>query len=169
MEAAKEALVNQPVPTNFVDISTIAVEAEAPCRTASALPFIGPNGIFTGVTKDKISVTIRGVVTEVIIFDLALNPAHRIKPGAAVPGCNMDGVQYLPAKSVNVSTVADPIYLRAGTDPANPNAVTGVKLFFTRTNKTKPATLGVRVKFEEGVGQSANFNPKRANGTISFP
>lgn len=169
MEAAKEALDNQPVPTTFVNITTIASEAEIPCRTPSALPFIAPNGIFTGVTKDKISVTIRGVVTEVIIFDLKLNPAHRIKPGAAVPNCNMDGVMFLPAKSANVSTVAEPQYIRAGTDPANPNAVTNVKLFFTRTNKAKPATLGVRVKFEEGVGQTPQFNPKRASGTISFP
>lgn len=169
MEAAKEALINQPVPTTFVDINTVASEAEIPCRTASALPFIAANGIFAAVTKDKISVTIRGIVTEVIIFDLKLNTSNRIKPGAAVPNCNMDGVQFLPAKSVNVSTVAEPQYIRAGTDPANPNAVTNVKLFFTRTNKAKPATLGVRVKFQDGVGQTANFNPKRASGTISFP
>ena len=170
MNAATEAVAAPAaVPTTFTDINLIPVEQEQPCRTASALPFIAPNGIFTGVTKRLISIPVRGVTIEAVEVNLALNSAHRIKPGASVPGCNMDGVQYLPAKSVNVSTVAEPQYLRSGADPQNPNAVTNVLLFFTRSNRTQPATLGIRVKFEEGVGQTANFNPKRASGTVSFP
>jgi hypothetical protein len=110
-----------------------------------------------------------GTPIELITVDLKLNPVHRIKPGATVPNCNMDGVMYLPAKSVNVKSVAEPLYIRSGADPANPNAVTNVKIFFTRADRTKPATIGIRVKFEEGVGQTANFNPKRANGTVTFP
>jgi hypothetical protein len=168
MKAAEAIGVTIP---NLTDINLIPVELEVPCRTASALQFIGAGGIFLSVNKSSqvIPNPRGGGSIELITFDLALNPAHRIKPGAQVPNCNMDGVTYLPAKSVNVSAVAEPIFLRAGTDPANPNAVTGVKLLFTRKNRTQPATLGVRVKFEEGVGQTANFNPKRANGTISFP
>jgi hypothetical protein len=168
MNAAKEAIAAA-VPTNFVDITTVASEAEVPCRSASALPFIAANGIFTNVKKETITVTILGRPVEVVLIELKLNPAHRIKPGAAVPGCNMDGVLFLPAKSVNVSQVAEPQYIRAGTDPANPNAVTSVQLAFTRSNRTKPATLGIRVKFEEGVGQTPQFNPKRSNGTVTFP
>lgn len=166
--AVKEA-VGDPLPAGFVDISTIPAETEALCRGASALAFIAPNGIFTGAQKSSRTVTILGRTIEIVTIDLALNPAHRIKPGADVPGCTRDGVVYLPAKSVNVSGVAEPQYIRSGADPANPNAVTSVKLAFVRTNRTRPSTLGVRVKFEEGVGQTANFNPKRANGTVSFP
>ena len=170
MNAATEAVAAPAaVPTTFIDINLVPVEQEQPCRTASALQFIAANGIFTGVTKQARSVTILGKIVEVIEVNLTLNAAHRIKPGATVPGCNMDGVQYLPAKSVNVAQVAEPQYIRDGRDPQNPNAVTNVLLFFIRSNRTQPATLGVRVKFEEGVGQTANFNPKRASGTVSFP
>ena len=166
--AAKEA-IGDPLPTGFVDISTIPAELEVPCRGASALAFIAPNGIFTRDSKSSRIVTVLGRQIEIVTVELFLNPAHRIKPGSDVPGCNRDGVLYLPAKSANVSGVAEPQYIRSGADPLNPNAVTSVKLAFVRPNRTKPATLGVRVKFEEGVGQTANFNPKRANGTVSFP
>lgn len=169
MNAAKEAVVNPALPAGFVDISTIPAELEAPCRGASALAFIAPNGIFTSVSKSSRVITVLGRQTEIVTIELALNPAHRIKPGADVPGCTKDGVVYLPARSANVSGVAEPQYIRSGADPLNPNAVTSVKLAFVRPNRTTPATLGVRVKFEEGVGQTANFNPKRANGTVSFP
>jgi hypothetical protein len=155
----------------FTDINLVASEAEIPCRGASALQLTGPGGIFLSVTKSSQSIPNPrgGAPLEAIFFDLRLNPVNRITPGAAVPNCNMDGVLYLPAKSVNVSAVADPIYSRDGSDPLNPNAVTDVRLIFTRTAKNKAATLGIRVKFEEGVGQTASFNPKRANGTNSFP
>lgn len=171
MNAAKEAIANDPIPANFVDISTIVTEGEVPCRTASALPFIGPTGIFTGVKKEKRTIPNPrgGTPLEAIIITLALNQSHRIKPGANVPNCNMDGVQYLPAKSINVSAVSEVQYQRNETNPGFPNAVTDVQLIFTRSNKAQPATLGVRVKFEEGVGQTPQFNPKRANGTVSFP
>jgi hypothetical protein len=168
--AATEAIANQ-LPPGFVDISTIPVEAEAPCRSASNLALLAPNGVFTKVTKSSRTVSVRGQNLDIITLKLALNPAHRIKPGAAVPGCNMDGVSYLAAKSVNVSGVFEVQYDRSGADPMNPNAVTGVTLAFTRLSRPNPSssTLGVRVKFEEGVGQTPNFNPKRTSGTISFP
>jgi hypothetical protein len=170
MNAAATEAIGTQLPT-LIDITTVASEAEVPCRTASALSFVGSGGIFLGFTKSAVNIPNPrgGTPIELITVDLKLNPAHRIKPGATVPNCNMDGVMYLPAKSVNVAQVAEPQYLRSGADPANPNAVTNVKLFFTRANRTQPATIGIRVKFEEGVGQTANFNPKRANGTVSFP
>ena len=163
-EIVKDGITNQDVPTTFININTVPVEAEVACRTASALGFVDPNGIFTSVAKSSISVTIRGIVTEVIKFNLALNPAHRIKPGATVPNCNNDGVLYLAAQSINVSSVADPQYIRNSN-----NVVTNVLVFFTRTNKAQQATLGLRVKFEENVGTTAQFNPKRKSGTITFP
>jgi hypothetical protein len=168
--AATEAAAT-PLPPGFVDIATIPVEAEAPCRLGSNLPFLASNGIFTKVTKSIRTVQVRGQNLDIITLKLTLNPVHRIKPGAAVPGCNMDGVSYLFAKSVNVSGVFEVQYDRSGADPLNPNAVTGVTLAFTRLSRPTPqsSTLGVRVKFEEGVGQTANFNPKRASGTIAFP
>lgn len=163
-ELINQDINNQNVPTVFTDINAVPTEAEVPCRTASNLAFIDPNGIFTSVTKNSISVVIRGVLTEVIIFNLMLNPTHRIKPGATVPNCNNDGVLYLPAQSVNVSAVGEPQYVRNSS-----NVVTNVQVFFTRTAKTKPATLGLRVKFEENVGTTAQFNPKRKSGTVVFP
>lgn len=163
-ELINQNIGSQDVPTTFTDINAVPVEAEVPCRTASNLAFIDPNGIFTNFTKSSISVVIRGVLTEVIKIDLMLNPLHRIKPGATVPNCNNDGVLYLPAQSVNVSAVGEPQYIRN-----NNNVVTNVLVFFTRVNKTKPATLGLRVKFEENVGTTAQFNPKRKSGTVMFP
>ncbi|MBS1797243.1 MAG: hypothetical protein JSS81_25680 [Acidobacteria bacterium] len=163
-EKIKESIAAQTVPTTYYDIGAAPSEADVPCRTQSALAFIGAGGIFTGVTKNKTSVIIRGVNVEVISFNLALNPSNRIKPGANVPDCTMDGVLFLPAQSVNVKSVADPQYIR----DAN-NRVTNVLLYFMRTNKAQAATLGVRVKFEENVGTTANFNPKKKQGTIAFP
>ena len=163
-EIVKDGIANQDVPTTFVNINTVPVEAEVPCRTASALAFIGPNGIFTGVDKSSMTLNIRGVITEIIKFNLALNPAHRIKPGATVPNCNNDGVLYLAAQSINVAGVAEPQYIRDSY-----NTVTNVLVFFTRTNRAQQATLGLRVKFEENVGTTAQFNPKRKSGTITFP
>jgi hypothetical protein len=170
MNAAATEAIGTQLPT-LIDITTVPSEAEVPCRTASALPFVGNGGIFLSFTKSAITLPNPrgGAPIELITVDLKLNTAHRIKPGATVPNCNMDGVMYLPAKSVNVKSVAEPQYIRSGADQANPNAVTNVKIFFTRIDRTKPATIGIRVKFEEGVGQTANFNPKRANGTVTFP
>jgi hypothetical protein len=169
MNAAKEAVIVNPTPTNFVDIKSVPVELELPCRKSSNLGFIAPNGIFTSVAKSSIKVTIRGVLTEVVRVTLNLNtvnPANRIFPGKLITDCNMDGVQYLAGQSTNVSTVADPIYNRVN---GTSGIVNSVDVFFTRTNKTQPATIGLRVKFEEGVGDSGTFNPKRKMGSVTFP
>ena len=166
MTAAKEAIGVQNVPTNYTDINLIPVEQDIPCRGASSLQFIGPNGLFTDVTKSKISVTIRGVLTEVIEFNLKLNLKHAINPGGIVPGCNSDGVMALAAQSNNVLGVADPLFTKNG---GTPNRVTNVRLFFTRVNKNQPGTLGIRVKYEENGGTGLQFNPKRISGTVTFP
>jgi hypothetical protein len=171
MTAAKEAITATPIPTptNFVDIQSVPVEQEVPCRVSSNLPFVGPNGIFTKIDTKAIRIPIRGVVNESIQATLTLNttnPPNRIFPGKQITGCNMDGVMYLAGQSANVATVADPIYLRSNGDSG---IVTAVILFFTRANKSQPASLGVRVKFEEGVGDSGAFNPKRKMGTVTFP
>jgi hypothetical protein len=164
-ELIQDGLTAQEAPTAYTNINTITIEAEAPCRAQSALQFLDPYaGIFLGVKKEKITVNIRGIITEVIVFNLALNPTHRIKPGADVPNCTRDGATFLPAQSVNVSAVAEPQYLRN-----SENKVTNVVLYFTRANRTQPATLGIRVKFEENVSLPAQFNPKRKSGTVSFP
>ena len=163
--AATEAIAAQ-LPA-LVDINTVASEAEIPCRTATALQFIGAGGVFLSVSKTTMNIPNPrgGAPIELTTIDLKFNTANKLKPGAAIPGCNMDGVMYLPAKSVNVAQVAEPVYIRAGSDPLNPNAVTGVKLFATRADRTKPATLGIRVKFEEGPQNT----PRRISGTIIFP
>ncbi len=169
MTAAKEAIIANPTPTNFVDIKTVPVEQEIPCRASSNLQFIAPNGIFTSVDKRAIKIPIRGVVTETILVTLNLNtvdPANRIFPGKQITNCNMDGVLYLAGQSANVSSVGDPIYNRIN---GTTGIVNSVVVSFTRTNKNQPATLGLRVKFEEGVGDSGNFNPKRKMGTVTFP
>ena len=129
MNAAATEAVGTQLPT-LIDITTVPSELEVPCRGASALPFVGNGGIFLSFTKSvQVIPNPRGGTSiELITVDLKLNPAHRIKPGATVPNCNMDGVMYLPAKSVNVKSVAEPQYIRSGADPANPNAVTNVKI-----------------------------------------
>lgn len=162
--AATEAAAQLPA---LIDIGTVASEAEIPCRTATALQFIGAGGVFLSVAKSSMTIPNPrgGTPIELITIDLKFNPANKLKPGATIPGCNMDGVMYLPAKSVNVAQVAEPVYIRSGADPQNPNAVTDVKLFFTRSNRTKPATLGIRVKFQEGPQNT----PRRISGTIVFP
>src|ERR1700755_500322 len=163
MTAVKEAIGAQTAPTNFTDINTIPVEQEITCRPMSALDFIGPDGVFTGVNKSKVSETVRGALIEIITFDLKLNPKHGLNPGGIVPGCNSDGVMAVAAGSVNVLGVADPIFTKVN------NRVTNVKLLFTRTNKTQPATLAIRVKFEENGGTGLQFIPRRKTGTVSFP
>lgn len=164
--ATKEAIGVQNVPTTYTDINLIPVEQEIPCRGASSLQFLGPNGLFTDVTKDRFAVTIRGLLTEVLSFDLKLNPKHAINPGGIVPGCNSDGVMAVATQSVNVAGVAAPIFIKDG---GTPNKVTNVKLFFTRVNKNKPATLGIRVKYEENGGTGLKFDPRRLTGTVTFP
>jgi hypothetical protein len=166
MAAVKEAIGAQAVPTNYTDINAIPVEQEIPCRPMTALNLIGPNGIFTSVTKDRFSTTIRGSIVEVISFNLKLNPAHGLNPGGIVPGCNSDGVSVVAAQSSNVLGVAEPQFTRDG---GTPNKVTNVRLFFTRVNKTQPATLAVRVKFEENGGTGLQFIPRRKTEGISFP
>lgn len=162
-ELEKDALAAEQVPTVYTDLNAIAIEAEKPCRTQSALAFLGPNGIFTGVTKSSVSVIILGQRVEIIRFNLALNPVHTLNPNVAPPNCNTDGVTFVPAQSTNVLAVAEPQYIR------NNKKVTNVVLFFRRTNKAKPTTLGIRVKFEENAYQTGQFNPKRKTGQISFP
>jgi hypothetical protein len=166
MTAVKEAIGAQTVPTNYTDINAIPVEQDIACRGASSLQFIGPAGLFTGVTKTKASATIRGVLVEVIGLDLTLNLKHAINPGGIVPGCNSDGVMALAALSSNVQGVADPIFIKNG---GTPNRVTNVKLFFTRVNKNQPATLGIRAKYEENGGTGLKFDPRRISGTVTFP
>ncbi|HEV7645957.1 MAG TPA: hypothetical protein VGO50_18615 [Pyrinomonadaceae bacterium] len=163
MAAVKEAIGAQAVPTNYTDINAIPVEQEISCRPMTDLNFIGPNGIFTSVTKDKVSITIRGALLEVISFDLKFNPKHGLNPGGIVPGCNSDDVMVVAAQSSNVQSVAAPVFTRTN------NKVTSVKLFFMRLNKTKPVTLGVRVKFEENGGTGLQFIPRRKTEGISFP
>jgi hypothetical protein len=166
MAAVKEAIGAQAVPTNYTDINAIPVEQEVTCRPMTALNFLGQNGIFLSVTKNIFQTTIRGSLVEVISFDLKLNPKHGLNPGGIVPGCNSDGVMVVAAQSSNVAGVAEPIFTRDG---GTPNKVTDVRLFFTRINKTKPATLGVRVKFEENGGTGLQFIPRRKTEGISFP
>jgi|SRR5215213_7195592 len=163
-ELQKDALAIEAAPTVYTELNAVAIEAEQPCRVQSALQFLAPDGIFTNVAKSKISVIIGGVAVEVIRFNLTLNPVHRIKPGSDVPNCNRDGVTFVPAQSINVRSIAEPQYIRDSN-----NKVTNVLLFLMRSNKSQPATLGVRVKFEENVGNTAQFNPKRKTGTITFP
>jgi hypothetical protein len=165
-ELQKDALAVEEAPIVYTELNAVVIEAEQPCRVQSQLQFIAPapSGIFTNVAKSKITVIIRGVALEVIKFNLTLNPAHRIKPGSDVTNCTRDGVTFVPAQSVNVRSVAEPQYIR----DAN-NKVTNVLLFFQRANRSQPATLGVRVKFEENVGDTAQFNPKRKTGQITFP
>lgn len=163
-ELQKDALVAEEVPTVYTDLNTIAIEAEQPCRMMSQLPFLAPNGIFTGVDKSSVSIIVRGVKLEVIKFNLAVNTGANIiiNPDNKPPNCNKDGVTFVPAQSVNVSSVAEPQYIKKN------KVVTNVILFFTRVNKTKQATLGIRVKFEENP-KPGEFNPKRKTGTVSFP
>jgi len=162
-ELQKDALVAEEVPTVYTELNAIAIEAEQPCRTQSALTFLAPSGIFTDVQKSSVSIIVRGVKIEVIKFNLKVNTSvATISPNMPPPNCNKDGVTFVPAQSVNVSAVADPQYIK------NNQKVTNVILFFTRANKTKPATLGIRVKFEENVAPG-QFNPKRKTGTVSFP
>ncbi len=163
MAAVKEAIGAQAVPTNYTDINAIPVEQEISCRPMTALNFIGPNGIFLSATKSIFQTTIRGSLVEVISFDLKFNPKHGLNPGGIVPDCNSDDVMVVAAQSINVAGVANPIFTRVN------NKVTNVKLFFTRINKTKPATLGVRVKFEENGGTGLQFIPRRKTEGISFP
>lgn len=163
-ELEKDALAAEETPTVYADINTLPTEAEQPCRTQSALQFIAPNGIFTSLTKTRLAVIIRGVTVEVIRFRLTLNPAHRIKPNMPPQNCSSDGVTFLAAQSVNVRSVAEPQFIRNSS-----NVITGVNLFFQRINKNQPATLGVRVKFEENVSSPTQFNPKRKAEKISFP
>jgi hypothetical protein len=163
-DLTKDTFINQTIPTTYIDINAVAVEAEVPCRTASSLEFIGPNGVFTKVDKSATTISILGQITEVIKIDLTLNQSNRIKPGSDVPNCNRDGVLYLAAKSINVRSVADPIYVRdAG------NVVTNVVVYFIPANRLQSATIGLRVKFEEGVGTTAQFNPKKKSGTVTYP
>ena len=170
MTAPKEAITTTPAPTNLVDISTVPVEQEVPCRASSNLAFVGPGGIFTKVDKKSTTITVRGIVTELITATLTLDTVapfnNRIFPGKQITGCNMDGVMYLAGQSTNVAFVGDPIYLRSN---GTSGIVTGVEVFFTRANRALPATLGLRVKFEEAVGDSGTFNPKRKMGTVTFP
>ena len=166
MTAVKEAIGVQAVPTNYTDINAVPVEQEIPCRGASSLQFISPNGLFTSVTKKVVTATVFGTVVEVVNYDLKLNPKHAINPGGIVPGCNSDGVTLLAAQSINVKGVAEPVFVRDG---GTPNKVTNIKLFYTRANRTKPATLGIRVKYEENGGTGLQFDPRRISGTISFP
>jgi hypothetical protein len=163
-ELQQDALVAEEVPTVYTDLNAVAIEAEQPCRTQSALPFLAPNGIFTAVDKSSVSVIIRGIKVEVIKFNLKVNTGANIiiSPGNPPPNCSKDGVTFLPAQSVNVSSVAEPQYVKAN------QKVTNVILFFTRVNKAQPATLGIRVKFEENP-LPGQFNPKRKAGTVSFP
>jgi hypothetical protein len=164
-ELQKEAIaVAEEAPTVYTEINAVAIEAEQPCRVQSALAFLAPNGIFTNVMKSKITVIIRGIPLEVIRFNLTVNPAHRIQPNNPPPSCSKDGVTFLPAQSVNVRSVAEPQYIRN-----SEGRITNVLLFFMRSNKNQPATLGVRVKFEENVKLPTQFNPKRKPGQISFP
>jgi hypothetical protein len=170
MTATKEAITANPAPVNLIDIQTVPVEQEVPCRASSALPFAGPGGIFTRIDKKSTTITVRGVVMELITATLTLNTAppvnNRLFPGKQITGCNMDGVMYLAGQSSNVAFVADPIYLRSN---GTSGIVTAVEVFFTRTNRTQPASLGLRGKFEEGVGDGGTFNPKRKMGTVTFP
>ncbi|HEX8734924.1 MAG TPA: hypothetical protein VF721_06370 [Pyrinomonadaceae bacterium] len=163
-ELQKDALAIEEAPTVYTELNAVAVEAEQPCRVQSALQFLAPNGIFTFVEKTKISLIIRGVQTEVIRFNITVNPAHRIDPNNPPPNCTKDGVTFLPAQSVNVRAVAEPRYISNSS-----GKITNVLVFFTRTNKALPATLGLRVKFEENVSQRTQYNPKRKPGTIPFP
>jgi uncharacterized DUF497 family protein len=157
-ELEKDALAIEEAPTVYTDLSAVVIEAEKPCRTQSQLPFLGANGVFTGVEKSSISVIVRGIRIEVIRFNLTVNTALvKFRPSKPTPNCNNEGVTFLPAQSVNVAAVAEPQYILRN------QIVTNVILFFTRVNKAKPATLGIRAKFEE------NGMPKRKAGQISFP
>jgi hypothetical protein len=161
--AATEAVA---APAGFIDINTVAAEAESPCRPGSNMQFFLPNfGIFTTIGKNTEFLPILNQRIEVITIELFLNSAHRIKPGQTIPNCTNDAVQVLAAKCVNIEyVVPEPVYVRDSS-----NRVTSIKQSFIRRNPNKSATLGIRVKFEENVFQTANFNPKRASGTVSFP
>ena len=161
--AATEAIA---APAGFVEISNIATEAESPCRPGSTAQFFAPNtGIFIAIAKTVESIQFAFGRLEVITFELFLNSAHRIKPGQTIPNCTNDAVHVLASKSVNIEyVVPQPEYVRDAS-----NRVTSIKQSFIRRDPKKTATLGIRVKFEENVFQTANFNPKRASGTVSFP
>lgn len=166
MKTAATEAVAASAPAGFIEISNVAVEAESPCRPGSNLQFFLPNfGIFTTIGKKTEFFPILNGRIEVITFELFLNPAHRIKPGQTIPNCTSDAVQVLASKSVNIEyVVPEPVYVRDAS-----NRVTSIKQSFIRRDPNKPATLGIRVKFEENVSAPSQFNPKRKSDTVSFP
>jgi len=155
--ATKEAIGVQDVPANLTDINAIPVEQELPCRPTSNLAFVNSNGIFTQAS------TRLNALANVITVTLKLNPKHAINPGGIVPGCNPDGVMAVAAKSKNAKAVAETTYIRSG------NRVTDVLVRFSRIDTFQPATIGIRVKYEENGGTGLQFNPKVKIGTVSFP
>lgn len=155
--ATKEAIGVQDMPADFTDINAIPVEQEVSCRPTSNLPFDGRNGIFTQVS------TRLNARVNVITVLLKLNPKHAINPNGIVPGCNPDGVMAVAAKSINARGVGPVDYIRSG------NRVTDVVVRFSRINTFQPATIGIRVKYEENGGTGLQFNPKVKIGTVSFP
>lgn len=158
MKAIKEAIGVQDNPTNFTDINLIPVEPEIACRPTSNLAFVNSNGIFT-------SALVRAnPVVNVISVLLKLNPKHAINPDGIVPGCNPDGVTVVAAKSKNVKGAATPTeYIRNG------GKVTDVIVRFSRINTFTPATVGIRVKYQENGGTGLQFKPKVKIGTASIP
>ncbi len=157
MTAVKEAIGVQDTPANLIDINAIPVEQEIPCRPTSNLAFVNSNGIFTQVS------TRLNPVANLITVSLKLNPKHAINPDGIVPGCNSDGVMAVAAKSQNAKAATPPEYIRSG------GRVTDVIIRFSRVNTFQPATIGIRVKYEENGGTGLQFNPKVKIGTVSFP
>lgn len=159
--AAKEA-ISVANPTKLVDITTIPIEAEVPCRAASKLELVGPSGIFTELKMEQRFVIFLGIEVELLVYILTLNPVHQIRIGVPIKGCNQDGVVFVAATGKNILAVADPVYT------PSPSTVAQVTLFFTRKDLKKAATLGFRVKFEENVGNTTQINPKRKAAALSF-
>lgn len=160
MNAAKEA-ISVGNPTKLVDITTVPVEAEVPCRAASKLELVAPNGIFTDLKMEQRYAPFLGLEIELLVYILKLNPAHQIRIDVPIQGCNKDGVVFVAATGKNILAVAAPVYTNSGNN-------TEVTLFFTRRDLKKAATLGFRVKFEENVGNTTNNNPKRKAAALSF-
>jgi hypothetical protein len=156
MKAVKEAISVQDNPANFTNINLIPVEPEIACRPTSNLAFVNSTGIFTAVFVRANS------IANVVTVTLKLNPKHAINPDGIVPGCNSDGVSVVAAKSQNVMGAATPTeYIRNG------GKVTDVIIRFSRVNTLQPATVGIRVKYQENGGTGLQFNPKVKVSTAS--
>ncbi|MFL6208449.1 MAG: hypothetical protein ACJ74W_06335 [Pyrinomonadaceae bacterium] len=147
------------VTTGGIQISDIQIvpydgpdaEDNIACRPRSPLNLI-PD-ILSRVNVEIDPVDGRFVVT------LVFNTLFGIVPGT-VPGCNSDGLTYLPERSANIASVGPPEYI------GSPVKRVKVKIFPLNPQQPLPFTFGFRLRFTQNISGPDLFKHFRKNGSV---